>query len=259
MSSVYTSKLHNTSVLIFGGTSGIGFAVASACLSSGATVTISGSNPKKLSTASTRLQTSIVSPGSLSIFPCDLGDPTTLEDNLLVLLKAVTDDGAKKLDHVIFTAGNALSLKPLGEISAADIQAAQTVRFTAPLLLAKHLPTYLTVSADSSFTVTGGVNTTKPMPSWVVPCCVGAAIEGLTRSLAVDMAPARVNCVAPGAVKTELFEGIGEELQERFREGTLVKRLGRPEDVAEAYLYLVRDGFVTGTVLGSNGGSLLKY
>jgi len=85
----------------------------------------------------------------------------------------------------------------------------------------------------------------------------GALNEGISRGLAVDMAPIRVNLVAPGAIKTELFKNIPEHVIAAYERETTVKRLGRPEDVAEAYLYFMKDGFVTGSIIASNGGRLL--
>ena len=82
------------------------------------------------------------------------------------------------------------------------------------------------------------------------------------RGLAVDMAPIRVNCVSPGAVHTELFNDIPEDRLQSVLEGmaggTLVGRVGKPEDVAEAYIYAMKDGFCTGTIIESHGGRLLR-
>lgn len=93
-----------------------------------------------------------------------------------------------------------------------------------------------------------------------IPAAFGSAGEGLTRSLAVEMAPIRVNLIKPGAIDTELFDRIPmpkENLLAMFAKETLVGRVGAPEDVAEAYLYCMKDRFVTGTVIGSDGGRLL--
>ena len=85
----------------------------------------------------------------------------------------------------------------------------------------------------------------------------GSAVEGLARGLAVDLAPVRVNAVSPGAVRTELFAGLEEEMVERLREATLVKEVGTPEEAAEAYGYCMRCGFVTGSVVGCDGGRMI--
>lgn len=74
----------------------------------------------------------------------------------------------------------------------------------------------------------------------------------------MDFAPIRVDLVSPGAIRTELLKrALSPQMEEAYTQQTLVKRLGRPEDTAEAYLYMMKDGFVTGTVLDTNGGYLL--
>lgn len=86
-------------------------------------------------------------------------------------------------------------------------------------------------------------------------------MESLARGLAVDLKPVRVNCVAPGAVLTELFLTFGKDRVEQFVEfyktKTLTGTIGTREDLAEAYLYLMKDNLVTETRLKSNGGHLL--
>lgn len=79
----------------------------------------------------------------------------------------------------------------------------------------------------------------------------------MTKTLAVDLAPIRVNVVSPGAIHTELLQGVPDQAMEVFAKATTVGRIGRPEDVAEAYLYFMKDGFATGSMVESNGGRLL--
>jgi NAD(P)-dependent dehydrogenase (short-subunit alcohol dehydrogenase family) len=80
----------------------------------------------------------------------------------------------------------------------------------------------------------------------------------LIRGLAVDLKPLRVNLVAPGAIKTEMWgDKLPPQASERFKSRTLVGAVGRPEDTAEAYIYAMKDYYVTGTVLLSEGGALL--
>lgn len=258
----YLNKLKGSRVLIFGATSGIGFAVAEAALDYGANVIISGSKQSKLDNTINRLTSAPESSNghsdnAVTSHVCDLSDLTALETNLITLLEAVTGSKTNKLDHIIFTAGDALPLKPLSEVTPSYIQAAAAVRFIAPLIIAKLIPAYMVSSPDSSFEITSGVIATKPVPGWVITAGYSAAQEGLARGLAVELAPIRVNCVSPGSVKTELLTGVPEEALDYMRQATLTKRLGRPEDLAELYLYAMRDGFVTGSVLHSNGGRLL--
>jgi NAD(P)-dependent dehydrogenase (short-subunit alcohol dehydrogenase family) len=86
-------------------------------------------------------------------------------------------------------------------------------------------------------------------------------LHGLTRQFALDLRPLRVNLISPGAVETELWDGLpaGQrgEILEGFAKKMATGRVGRPEDVAESYLYCMRDGNLTGSVVSSNGGSLI--
>jgi NAD(P)-dependent dehydrogenase (short-subunit alcohol dehydrogenase family) len=261
--SKYTSKLRNKRVLVLGGTSGIGFCVAEASIESGATVVVSSSRQAKIDTTIERIKSSYPDCGArISGHACDLANTETLKQNLEALLRFATSDGKDKLDHVVFTAGDSFAVKNLVDTTVDWIQKLGTVRFVAAVLLGKLLvPRYMTSNAESSITLTGGVNTTKPRAGWSVLAGWGAAIEGLARGFAVDLKPIRVNCVAPGAVNTELVQSFaGDRLDavlKHFRDMTTTGTVGRPEDLAEAYLYCMKDQFVTGSVLHSNGGHLL--
>lgn len=93
----------------------------------------------------------------------------------------------------------------------------------------------------------------------------GASTEGVVKGLAVDLAPIRVNAVAPGTVDTELLRALAPpdpKAQAAFKEilkkVTLLSKVGEPEDVAEAYVYLMKDANITGSVIHTDGGRLLK-
>ena len=81
------------------------------------------------------------------------------------------------------------------------------------------------------------------------------------RNLALDLAPIRVNLVSPGVVLTPLWDGMPKERVENLVESTKGKcttgAVGKPEDVAESYLYVMRDWNVSGSVIDTNGGYLL--
>jgi NAD(P)-dependent dehydrogenase (short-subunit alcohol dehydrogenase family) len=78
-------------------------------------------------------------------------------------------------------------------------------------------------------------------PRWAIVASVGAAVEGLTRELALELAPMQVKMMHPGAVETEVVEGLPAEMYNNPKEVSLTKRHGRPKDVAEAYLYIMKD------------------
>ncbi|KAF7196383.1 Short-chain dehydrogenase/reductase malC [Pseudocercospora fuligena] len=81
------------------------------------------------------------------------------------------------------------------------------------------------------------------------------ALEGLVRGLAVDLAPVRVKLVSAGPVKTDmLLKALPEEYVKMYEEETLTKQLGKVEHVAEAYLYIIKDGGVTGSILATDSG-----
>ncbi|GAQ40502.1 hypothetical protein AtubIFM55763_003180 [Aspergillus tubingensis] len=277
------NKLADTRVLLIGGTSGIGFAVARAALEHGASIIISSSNPQKVSSTISRLQAlypNKVYTDRITGKPCDLGDQATSEKNLLDLLDYATscslfpntasptrnNDSTERvlLNHIIYTAGTPPPRIPISstDINASSFAALSTLRLHVPMVMGKHAKTYLVDNHTSSISFTSGLMAARPAAGLAVGgAAVGSALEGLTRGLAVELAPIRVNVVAPGAVETEIFERLGparEAYLEAFRKGTLTGEVGRPEDVAEAYVWCMKDGFVTGQRVGSDGGALLK-
>ena len=90
---------------------------------------------------------------------------------------------------------------------------------------------------------------------------MAGAIEHLTRALAVDLAPLRVNAVCPGYILTEVWNSIPEDRREehlrKMTERQPLARAGTPEEAAESYLYLMRGSFTTGQVLVVDGGMTL--
>jgi NAD(P)-dependent dehydrogenase (short-subunit alcohol dehydrogenase family) len=86
-------------------------------------------------------------------------------------------------------------------------------------------------------------------------------MEGLTRALAVELAPIRVNIVSPGVVKTPLWAGMAEAdreaLYRQMAEKLPVGHVGEAAEIAEAYLYLMRQSYATGQVLVADGGAVL--
>ncbi|KAI9828276.1 MAG: hypothetical protein M1819_006614 [Sarea resinae] len=268
---VYSSKLHSAHVLVIGGTSGMGLGVAAASLENhAARVTISSSSASRLTAALSHLRSLYPSRAStLFGHTCDLAAQDGLEARITSLLDAATDGRKHPIDHVVYTAGDALHLAPFKDISYEAIVAAGTVRFFAPLLVAKtafyggYLRTDASASSSPSITLTTGSASQRPVPGWTVTAGYAAGLHGMVRNLAVDLAPVRVNLVSPGPVDTALWDAVGatkadvEAIKHSWTEKLLTGGIGRVEDVVENFLAAMRNANMTGTILDSNGGALL--
>ncbi|KAB8261608.1 hypothetical protein BDV32DRAFT_148256 [Aspergillus pseudonomiae] len=273
------NKLSGSRILVVGGTSGIGFAIAQLALESNANVIIASSSTSKIQAAIKRLQESCPdSTASIAGHPVALGDETA-EENIIKLFEYATSpslfppsgqegdsntEGKDRilLDHIAFTAGNIPNLHPptSPSINKAYINSIGDVRVIGAALLAKHSQKYLRQSRSSSITLTSGANVDRPQKGWTFGAMMSGATEGMARGLAVDLAPVRVNVVSPGAVDTEIFDRFGdkrEEFMKKFGEQTLTGSVGKPMDIAEAYVYAMRDWNLAGEKIGSNGGRLL--
>lgn len=260
----FINKLQGKKVLIFGGSSGIGFGVAEGAIEHGATVILSSSSADKLGNAVDRLKNAYsIKEGQLVTATLDASILDAIEANFENLLKQATDDGRSKIDHIVWTAGNIVQRPIFKDFTVSDIEGLQRVRVLAPSLLAKvvHNTDYVHKTANSSFTITGGMGGRRPFSGMSIASMILTSLEGLARGLAIDLAPVRVNLITAGVIQTEgMVQSTAQfpnDIQEELRQLTLTKRLGRPEDIANAYLYVMKDGFVTGSNLFSDGGRLL--
>ncbi|AEO69921.1 uncharacterized protein THITE_2146808 [Thermothielavioides terrestris NRRL 8126] len=203
--------IRNKSVLVIGGSSGIGYAVADGALAEGARVRIASSNASRVQQSVAALKQKHPE-GDVAGYVCDLTSPD-LEQKLDELLAAV-----QPLDHVL-------------------------------------LPRYITPGYQSSLTLTTGAASDKPLPNWSLIGGFLTGLQGLTRNLALDLKPLRVNVVSPGPVATPYLGP--PSVADQFKEHTTLGKIGTPEEVAEAYLYLMKDTNVTGSMISTNSGALL--
>ena len=223
---------------------------------------LSSSKPDRIKVAISRLRHAYPSTScAISGHACDLNDEDNLESNIASLFDAATSNGSQKLDHVIFTAGDPLAIKPIHAIDFKYIKQAGMVRFFAPLLIAKHAAKHLSPGPASSITLTTGAVAEHPLPNWSVVGSYASGLLGMTRQLALDLKPVRVNIISPGAVDTELWDhfpaDVKAESMKASAQGCATGRVGRPEDVAEAYMYAIKDQNITGSIISTNGGSLI--
>ncbi|ETS81369.1 hypothetical protein PFICI_06371 [Pestalotiopsis fici W106-1] len=257
----HVDALRGTRVLVIGGTAGIGKGVASAALAGGAKVFLSSSDPSKITAAVADFQ-SIYPGASVSGTAADLSRTDTVEANLEKVLQAAVAELGGPLNHVAYTAGDAFDFAPLSEATAANAYSSWTVRYLGPLLLGKlvtvHPGVYLEAAARSSITLTSGIHGSKPFPGLSKSIAWCGAVETLTRALAVDLAPVRVNNVSPGAIRTPMLEKLGQEAMAGFAEKQLVKDVGKVQEIAEAYLLGMRCAFATGQQFVIDGGYTYK-
>lgn len=258
MSTSIPSKLSGQRILLVGGTGGVGLAVARLLLAHNATVILSSSRRAKLDKCISDLQSEFYGQKThITGFACDLASPN-VEDNIVLLFEKVGE-----LNHIIYMAGDRLPMLPLSEVTLEKWQQCNQVRTIASILVAKHSLSLLAKSPGSSIVFTGGSICDKPIAGgWSMLAMIGAGINGLTRQPAFDLAPVRVNCVAPGVIETDLWEGMGEEGKRTFFRDHESKiptgKVGQPGDVAEAYVYLLKDRNATGITVHSNSGVFLQ-
>lgn len=230
-------------VVIVGGTSGIGLATAAAAVAGGAEVIVCSSTEAKLRAALAELgdgaSGSVVDAGSeaeLKHFFSELGP----------------------FDH-LFVTPSKLVPTPVAEARTEEVRMSLDLRFWAAFHSAKFGGAQ--VAAGGSITFMSGIAGRSPIPNEAIAGGSCAAVESLMRSLALELAPVRVNALAPGFVDTPLLDGFfGADRERRIAEigGRLpVGRIGRAAEIAAAALFLMTNGYVNGHVLVIDGGHLL--
>ncbi|KAF9884007.1 hypothetical protein FE257_002395 [Aspergillus nanangensis] len=251
------SKLANKNILLIGGTSGIGFAIAKQALQDGANITVTSSSESKVKKAFDSLCASCNDASMVRSYVADLSVKEELDATIENLLKYAAEPAP--IDHIVFTAGNVPPMVPLADASFDNMDAFLTVQFFGAIAVGKHAPKYMTPGNGSSITLTSGTQSKKPT-SWL-PAATMGAVEGLMKGLVITLALVRVHAVSPGFVLTELVQRLPKEMVdgavEKYTNKSLTGDIGYPEDTAEAYLYLMKDRFVTGSIMATNGGAWL--
>jgi NAD(P)-dependent dehydrogenase (short-subunit alcohol dehydrogenase family) len=236
-------SLESKVVVVLGGSTGMGFATAKAAAAEGAQVVITGRSQEKLQAALAQL------PAGSRSAALDVAD----EAGTRSLFEQIGH-----VDHIFVTAATVTFGVTLASDSAA-LRPAMDTRFWGSLYAAKYGAAKM--KNGGSITLMSGTSAWKPRPGGLVGSASCGAIEAFGRSLAVDLAPIRVNTIAPGFIDTPLIDGLlGEHkaaLLEREVARQPVKRVGTPEDIADAVLFLMKNGYVTGITLTVDGGRML--
>jgi len=249
-------SISGQAILIIGGSSGIGFAVAKLALQEGVRVAIASSNAARVSTAVENLKKQFPA-GEITGHTCNLKADDVEAQIERLFTEAVSTNDGNLLDHVIFTAGDALVIKPLSEINIDLIRAAGQVRFIAPLLVGKLAPRFVKNSYVSSLILTTGSNSQKAIPNWSITASYLTGLHGMTRNMALDLKPIRVNLVSPGPVDTQLWGESREAAFVEISKRSFMGRVPSAEEVAESYIYFMKDTNATGSVVSTNSGNIL--
>lgn len=233
-------SLHGKKVLVVGGSSGIGASAAKAFAQRGAVVTIASRDPARVNADAT--------PGA----------PVRTEALDITDTAAVDAFCARigQFDHVVISAAKTAT-GPVRTLPLADAQAAMDSKFWGAYRVARSID----IAPGGSLTFVSGYLSVRPSASSVLQGAINAALEALARGLALELAPVRVNAVSPGLIATPLWDKLAPDARDAMYAGAAqrlpARRVGQPEDVANAIVYLAATPYATGsTVLIDGGGAI---
>ncbi|MFF3228971.1 SDR family oxidoreductase [Nocardia suismassiliense] len=236
--------LRGRTVVLIGGGSGIGLRVAHRVVAAGGRVVLGGRTAARLTAAAAEL-------GDAARWQTvDTGDTASL---------AAFFDGIDRVDH-LFTTAASYRVGPMRELSAADAASPfeskfwgqyHAVRLAAPKL-----------AADGSVVLMSGAASARPAGLAPAYVACNAAIEGLGRGLAVELAPVRVNVISPGTVDGHLWSNRPDLARaaafDQYRRETLLGRPATEDEIAHSVVYLFTNTFTTGSTLYPDGGYTLR-
>jgi len=235
--------LEGKTVVVVGGKTGIGLGVARAARAAGAAVIVAS---RRISSVEERPDLADFKQVSL-----DMRDESSVK-------KAFDSIGS--LDHLVVTA--APDLGTWGAFMDADMQGVRSYvegKFLGSWASARYGAPHLRAGGSITF-LTGGM-AVRPKLGFTAVTSTFAAVEALSASLALELAPIRVNTVRPGFIDTDMWsflptehrEGLRKKVEETFP----ARRVGKAEDIGHAALFLMTNPYVTGTVIEVSGGENL--
>lgn len=234
-------SLHNQRVLVIGGSSGLGLAIAVATADAGAAVTIASRNREKLTAVATKLS------GAVDTAVLDTGDNGLLEGFF---------EKQMGWDHVVVSAAQT-KVGSIRSLSITDARAAMESKFWGAYRVAR----VARINDGGSLTLVSGFLSERPSATAVLQGAINAALEALARGLALELAPVRVNAVSPGMIETPISDDLPREKRREMFESTAarlpVRKIGQPDDIAKAVLFLMTTTYATGTTVRVDGGGVI--
>ena len=226
-------------VVVVGGSSGIGLATAAMAKADGAEVIIASRSAEKLKAAADKI--------GVKAIPADV----TSDDSVANLFKQ-----CGPVDHVVVTAAQ-LKTGPFKTVSMDDVRSTMEGKFWGAWRCARAAE----IRASGSLTLVSGFLSIRPRPAAAIVGAANGALESLTRSLALELAPVRVNCVSPGLIDTPIRAAMPEAARKQMLAQTAaalpVRRVGEGEDIALQILAFMNNGFATGSIVYLDGGGLV--
>jgi NAD(P)-dependent dehydrogenase (short-subunit alcohol dehydrogenase family) len=226
-------------IIVVGGSSGIGLATAELAKREGADVTIASRNAERLKAAAEKM-------GVIAI-PADV----TSDESVASLFRK-----CGPADHVVVTAAQ-LRTGPFKTVSMDDVRATMESKFWGAWRVARAAE----IRPGGSLTLVTGYLSTRPRSGAAIVSAVNGALESLTRGLALELAPIRVNAVSPGTIDTPIRASMPEAARRDMLTKTAaalpVGRVGVGEDIARQILTFMTVGFATGSIVYIDGGALV--
>jgi len=232
--------LAGNKVVVVGGSSGIGLSTAELAMREGAEVIIASRNADRLNAVAATL-------GARAI----VADVTS-DESVENLFRA-----CGPVDHVVVTAAQ-LRSGPFKTVAMEDVRATMEGKFWGAWRVAR----FAEIRPGGSLTLVSGYLSIRPRPSSAIVGAANGAIESLARSLALELAPVRVNCVSPGIIDTPIRAAMPEvarrDMLAKTAAGLPVGRVGVGEDIARQILAFMTIGFATGSIVYIDGGALVS-
>src|SRR3954453_23671206 len=191
---MHNSQFESERILILGGTSGIGLATAERAAADGATVIVVSSSAERIDAALDRL------PAGAEGYTVDVRREEQVRDLF---------DRVGSFDHLVFTAGETLQIGALADTDLEAARRALDVRLWGAYAAVKHAVPHL--RPGGSIVLSSGIAGTRPEPDWTVAAGICGAAAAAPPALAVELPPLRVNAVAPGVVRSDLWRQMSKE------------------------------------------------